>query len=507
MYYPVMHGAPQPLYRHGAFQQQQDPRFGRVFQHYAPQPHYGAPQHFQAAQHQQGVRPQQFQAPRQPQYPAPRPAPAPQPALHHTRRQPQYAKTSLDAHRNPDLKLHRPDAPDLSLREVYNLIAQRRMPEEVDGDFEFSWIYWLFPSLRTSNMQSHVPASTQQEISWMRQDRQSMDSFNKVFVATLGLFGLREQIDCAGHPVIVPFDKMWWGTYSCFDAAFSRIIDSLQTLGYPERAQALARCLVQLYNNGKIRRQAVDQNHLAIWQRCAGIHPVQGQERRPQYAHPAPQKRGFMGFMRSIFSSEKKVPARPEYAHPAPLHFAVQNPSDLYANDVNRFMCNKGRQSMSLQNLWQACYDLKPNETGAGTFLETCHDYIQWMFPNSRLSGYAPHVPAVPVGTFSRDPHKQKNLRTSFHAIMRFYGLQYNNGVVVWDPKLGPVRAQNWLTQNSAHNPNHNWERLARIMKSLSEAGLHQEAQALKTFLLKDPIVCHYARGSKAYGYWETSCR
>ena len=111
-------------------------------------------------------------------------------------------------------------------------------------------------------------------------------------------------------------------------------------------------------------------------------------------------------------------------------------------------------------------------------WLESTHDYIQWLFPLSEVSAFNPHAPVLEQETIRRfrsRPDLQQGLRMSFLRMLDFYGFE-----VRVDRKLAvrlsagfKSRAANWLTCG-----NHNHLRITRILKSLRLLGLQLEAAA-----------------------------
>ena len=120
--------------------------------------------------------------------------------------------------------------------------------------------------------------------------------------------------------------------------------------------------------------------------------------------------------------------------------------------------------------------------------LEAVHDYIQWVFPTRRPSGVnaaAPLVTQSTVEAFASDPALRGGLRRALDRLLAFYGLRRldagDAGRIEIDPARFETRRRVWL-----HPGNHNHLRLTRIMQSLSELGLPEEAGALQRCLLED---------------------
>lgn len=111
--------------------------------------------------------------------------------------------------------------------------------------------------------------------------------------------------------------------------------------------------------------------------------------------------------------------------------------------------------------------------------LESCHNYIQWMFPSDESSSFnadAPVLMDTEIEMFLNNEHLQARLRTSFETILAFYGFELTNN----DGKLSvekthrfSIKAKNWLTFR-----NHNHLRITRILKCLCLTGLKRYAEA-----------------------------
>jgi Opioid growth factor receptor (OGFr) conserved region len=117
--------------------------------------------------------------------------------------------------------------------------------------------------------------------------------------------------------------------------------------------------------------------------------------------------------------------------------------------------------------------------------LESVHDYIQWVFPNtdtSRANPFAPLLTPADCETFRTDPVLHATLRRAFDRILTFYGLERvssDQSVEISPSDNWNSRSPGWLTPS-----NHNHLRLTRIMKCLKALGLEQDALALQHALL-----------------------
>ena len=114
--------------------------------------------------------------------------------------------------------------------------------------------------------------------------------------------------------------------------------------------------------------------------------------------------------------------------------------------------------------------------------LEAVHDYIQWLFPNSRPSPVNPSAPLVTretMAAFAEDAELRARLLHSLDRMLSFYGLVRSvddaGGVEIRPGSNYHARRANWLRPG-----NHNHLRLTRILIALQLLGLPREAEALR---------------------------
>jgi hypothetical protein len=113
-------------------------------------------------------------------------------------------------------------------------------------------------------------------------------------------------------------------------------------------------------------------------------------------------------------------------------------------------------------------------------WLETAHDYIQWLFPlteHSRVIPGAPTLSPSDIKAFRTDALLREHMLVALRRMLRFYGLQYSAGVFTKGANWND-RKSNWFTE-----PTHNNLRITRILRSLVLVGLEAEATRLHTFL------------------------
>jgi hypothetical protein len=138
------------------------------------------------------------------------------------------------------------------------------------------------------------------------------------------------------------------------------------------------------------------------------------------------------------------------------------------------------------------------------TRLEMLHNYIQVLFPTreeSLFNAWAPVLDDATITAFRQDERLRHNLATSFERMLRFFGLAS-------DPQSGKVvraadfaqQARNWIDPY-----NHNYRRITRILKSLTDLGLPDRARAFLGCL--EDIYAGHAEdiGEETLAYWRNA--
>jgi hypothetical protein len=119
----------------------------------------------------------------------------------------------------------------------------------------------------------------------------------------------------------------------------------------------------------------------------------------------------------------------------------------------------------------------------SSTQLESCHDYIQWLFPNRTHSRFNPNAPILndeAVREILANPRAVENVRRAFYRIVEFYHFnmkRFEDGTVQLDLSSEAERPW-WITPG-----NHNFLRLTRILLALRELDLQVEFEALADIL------------------------
>jgi len=110
--------------------------------------------------------------------------------------------------------------------------------------------------------------------------------------------------------------------------------------------------------------------------------------------------------------------------------------------------------------------------------LESCHDYIQWLFPLRSASPYNPEAPIVDADVeqvFRQDSGLQQELHRVVLRMLQFYGVvlrETPQGFELLMPQ--DIRDFHWMTPD-----NHNHKRLCRMLGALKLLGLETHVAAL----------------------------
>jgi hypothetical protein len=137
-------------------------------------------------------------------------------------------------------------------------------------------------------------------------------------------------------------------------------------------------------------------------------------------------------------------------------------------------------------------------------WLESTHNFIQWLFPLMEGSLYNPDAPVLTVEdceVFRGDADLRARMGRSLSRMLLFYGLELQDAgsgvlVVALAENFGQ-RRRNWLSPG-----NHNYLRLTRILKSLTCCGLRGEAIALLGALKKIYETDGKWIGDRPYQFW-----
>lgn len=135
--------------------------------------------------------------------------------------------------------------------------------------------------------------------------------------------------------------------------------------------------------------------------------------------------------------------------------------------------------------------------------LESCHDYIQVIFPLPEGSAFAWSVPIIDEATFDAfrsRPELRARLRDSFIRILSFYGFELQqtaDGPKVTRSPHFSTAARNWVRRFD-----HNHLRITRIIRSLRVLGLEAEATAFYDALNEVYDAYRGHIGQKSMKFW-----
>jgi hypothetical protein len=138
-------------------------------------------------------------------------------------------------------------------------------------------------------------------------------------------------------------------------------------------------------------------------------------------------------------------------------------------------------------------------------WLESTHDFIQWVFPlneRSRFNATAPLLDAELMSAFREDQGLRDRAEAVFKRMLDFYGLRLTQteigGPTVERAHNYENRRANWLRPS-----NHNFLRITRILKSLILMGLDPLAAAFFIQLRKIYVEESEIIGSRTLKMWK----
>lgn len=138
----------------------------------------------------------------------------------------------------------------------------------------------------------------------------------------------------------------------------------------------------------------------------------------------------------------------------------------------------------------------------SNTELESCHDYIQWLFPLRTPSPYNPEVPVLCTEVeqaFQQDEQLQRRLHQSCLRMLRFFGIVLRETPQGFELLLPEeVGHLHWLTVD-----NHNHRRITRMLASLQLLGLETHAMALWQGLQRLAQICPQAISADTLLHWQ----
>lgn len=137
-------------------------------------------------------------------------------------------------------------------------------------------------------------------------------------------------------------------------------------------------------------------------------------------------------------------------------------------------------------------------------WLESNHDFIQWLFPLAVKSGANPDAPLIDdnlLALFRGNARARDNMLLAFDRMLKFYGLQRNGATIArgdnWDG-----RKDNWFT-----HPTHNNLRITRMLKSMTLLSLETYAQSFLDTLVQLSAEPGCGFSEEALGFWKAATR
>ncbi len=131
--------------------------------------------------------------------------------------------------------------------------------------------------------------------------------------------------------------------------------------------------------------------------------------------------------------------------------------------------------------------------------LESCHDYIQWLFPLEKLSQFSPQAPLLTQADLDEFHHSiifKNNLLRSLDLMLNFYGFKREHQAITPASNFS-VRVNSWLQPNS-----HHMKCISRILKSLRLLDMTQYSElfftALNQLYLHRPEII-----GDSFMYWQ----
>ena len=135
------------------------------------------------------------------------------------------------------------------------------------------------------------------------------------------------------------------------------------------------------------------------------------------------------------------------------------------------------------------------------TEMETCHDYIQWLFPLHEPSPYNPEAPVVTaevVDDFHRDPELQARMHQALQRMLTFLGMVLKESPQGFELVMpANICERHWLMPE-----NHNYRRLSRKLASMKLMGLDTQANALWQGLQALAVRCEGKISAATLTHW-----
>ncbi|MCA6065089.1 opioid growth factor receptor-related protein [Thalassolituus marinus] len=137
----------------------------------------------------------------------------------------------------------------------------------------------------------------------------------------------------------------------------------------------------------------------------------------------------------------------------------------------------------------------------SNTELESCHDYIQWLFPLRDPSPYNPEAPTLDedvIQAFQASQELQNRLHHALLRMLQFYGIVMRETPQGFELLLpSDVSELHWLIPD-----NHNHRRISRMLASLKMLGLEAHVSAMWQGLQKLALTYPQAFSPATITHW-----
>lgn len=178
------------------------------------------------------------------------------------------------------------------------------------------------------------------------------------------------------------------------------------------------------------------------------------------------------------------------------VNYSLRALASFYQGDVPH-PTKDGARGRTLQQIW----DMPDKEAG--------HDFIQWLFPIKERSGFNDEAPVfddLAYTTLAKNPKIIANMIQSFQVMLRHYGLKYVESTKTVEPRdkhEGDSFAEREAEIWKQYALGHNLLRMSRMLQSLCEFGLVDQARAFLYKLIELYDTGQYSISEETlYRHW-----
>lgn len=133
--------------------------------------------------------------------------------------------------------------------------------------------------------------------------------------------------------------------------------------------------------------------------------------------------------------------------------------------------------------------------------MESCHDFIQWLFPLHTPSPYNPEAPVVTadvVADFHNTAELQSRMHQALQRMLHFLGMALKESPQGFELVLpADICERHWLMPD-----NHNHRRISRMLSSMKMMGLDAQTGALWQGLQKLALQCEGKITAATVTHW-----